>query len=110
MPYIKQGERTNARAIGYFPQEASAGYLHYRIAQLIDSYMTTNGVNYQTWNDVMGVLACAQQEIYRRFIAPYEDIKIAQNGEVYQGISNHYRQEGLFNYGIKEDSGNTRGY
>ena len=38
--------------------------------------------NYQTMNDIMGALAGAQIEFYRRKVAPYEDTKIKDNGDV----------------------------
>jgi hypothetical protein len=33
-------------------------------------------------NDVMGAFTGAQAEFYRRDVAPYEDAKIQQNGDV----------------------------
>jgi len=38
---------------------------------------------YTTYNEVVGVLECAKLEMYRRAVAPYEDEKIAENGDVY---------------------------
>jgi len=37
---------------------------------------------YQTYNDVIGVLECIKQELYRRFVSKYEDLKIKQNGDI----------------------------
>jgi hypothetical protein len=37
---------------------------------------------YERLNRAMGVLACVQAEFYRRVAAPYEDQKIAENGDV----------------------------
>ena len=34
-------------------------------------------------NEAIGALECATLELYRRKVAPYEDGKIAENGEVY---------------------------
>ena len=31
----------------------------------------------------MGALECAKLELYRRVAAPYEDVKIMENGDVY---------------------------
>jgi len=33
--------------------------------------------------DAIGALECAKLELYRRVAAPYEDTKIAENGDVY---------------------------
>ncbi len=38
---------------------------------------------YADFNAVMGVLECVKQELYRRAVVPYEDEKIAENGDVY---------------------------
>ncbi len=91
MPYITRSRRDTAGVPPELP-----GDLHYAISQLIDGYLyhqpnpyddPYNGPHYQQFNDVMGVLACAQAEIYRRIIAPYEDVKIRENGDVYSGVS-----------------------
>lgn len=36
-----------------------------------------------TDEDTLGVLRCCQLELYRRMVAPYEDKKIQENGDVY---------------------------
>jgi hypothetical protein len=46
-------------------------------------YLGTDGrTNYQGFNDVIGILSCIQQEIYRRKIADYENEKIFLNGDI----------------------------
>jgi hypothetical protein len=56
----------------------------YLIAEMIQSYITDKGpYNYQTLNDVMGALAGAQMEFYRKVVAPYENKKEIINGSVY---------------------------
>ena len=59
----------------------NAGVLNYAIHQLINEYFEQNNRNYQTINDVVGVLECAKMELYRRMGAEYEEIKILQNGD-----------------------------
>ncbi len=86
-PYIERSRRHTSTV----PPE-QPGDLHYDISQLIDGYLyhqpaNTDGPNYQRFNDVMGVLACAQAELYRRLIAPYEDEAMRRNGDVYSGPS-----------------------
>ncbi len=39
--------------------------------------------NYTDQNARHGVLACAQMEAYRRVLAPYENEKIVENGDVF---------------------------
>jgi hypothetical protein len=39
-------------------------------------------MRYDMLNTVMGVLTCAQMELYRRKAASYEDAKAIENGDV----------------------------
>jgi len=64
----------------------SAGELNYAITRLLDSWLDERGVNYTHINAVIGVLECAKLELYRRVAAPYEDIKCAENGDVYTSL------------------------
>ena len=38
--------------------------------------------NYQTYAEILGALTATQHELYRRKVAPYEDRKISENGDV----------------------------
>lgn len=79
MPYIKKERRLVIDA-GCNPE--NAGELNYLITTIIQDYAKSKGGNYQAYNDVMGVLEGAKLEIYRRIVAPYEDEKIKENGDV----------------------------
>ena len=57
-----------------------AGVLNYVITRLIAELYKTS---YSELNEAIGVLECAKQELYRRRLAPYEDEKIKENGDVY---------------------------
>lgn len=81
MPYIPEEARFHLST--GFLAPGSPGELHFLIAQAVDRYLRANGLGYRTLNDVMGALACAQQEVYRRLAAPYEDRKLADNGDVF---------------------------
>jgi hypothetical protein len=59
------------------------GKLNYIITKLIREYVNINGESYQHYNDAIGVLECIKQELYRRKIAPYENKKITENGDVF---------------------------
>lgn len=39
---------------------------------------------YTRLNGAIGVLECIQQELYRRTVVPYEELKRKENGDVYQ--------------------------
>lgn len=82
------------------------------LEEVIDGYVTrfieSNGINYTTYNAVIGALTCCgtewerrtwntsqprvvtryildawTQKFYRETVAPYEDTKIEENGDVY---------------------------
>ena len=82
MPYIKPEFRKylDPRSLNAVP--ADPGELNFQITVLCQEYMEVHGESYQTHNDIMGVLTCAPLEWYRRRTAPYEDKKIAENGDV----------------------------
>ena len=84
MPYIKSELRSEV----LLSPEAivNAGELNYYISSLINHFIDKKGKSYATINEVIGALECAKLELYRRIAAPYEDIKIKENGEVYTKI------------------------
>jgi hypothetical protein len=82
MPYIHQDDRllVELNPVKYV---TTPGDLNYQITMLCIAYMKKQGKSYQHINDVVGALEGAKMEFYRRYAAPYEDIKINQNGDVY---------------------------
>lgn len=82
MPYIKQ-ERRLRIAENHNDEIQVAGELNYAFSVLIRDYVNSHGKNYQTINDIIGALEGAKLEFYRRGVAPYEDTKIKENGDVY---------------------------
>jgi hypothetical protein len=84
MPYILKKERLafdkHLKAIG--PHTISPGDLNYCITVLIHEYLKAHGRSYSTMNDCIGVLDAAKAEFYRRVVAPYEDKKIEENGDI----------------------------
>lgn len=84
MPYIQEDERTDLKwGIDDLEKQIdSAGKLNYVITCICLGYIYKMGEKYQHWNDVVGVLECSKQEMYRRFIAPYENKKIDENGDL----------------------------
>lgn len=86
MPYIKSEDRD------WFTEALeeldgvieSPGDLNYCITKLCTGYLKPySGARYQDYNEVIGVLECAKQELYRRLVAEYEDYKCDENGDVY---------------------------
>lgn len=80
MPYIKPEARVDF-SITAVPEDA--GELNYAFTFIIRKYLESKPLKYQTFNDIIGALEGAKLELYRRLIAPYEDTKIKENGDVY---------------------------
>jgi hypothetical protein len=64
------------------PKINTAGELNYALTMICREYIEDNGVSYQAYNDIIGALEGCKLEFYRRSVAPYEDIKISENGDV----------------------------
>lgn len=86
MPYIKQDDRKYWDNFIYelITRAAfdSPGELNYVITRIVHKYLDHKGENYQHYNDILGALEGAKLELYRRRVAPYEDVKIFDNGDV----------------------------
>ena len=86
MPYINQKSRKKfARLLSYLTTDIykiGVGDLNYIITMICKFYIKSNKERYQSYNDIVGALECCKLELYRRGAAPYEDIKIKENGDV----------------------------
>ena len=80
MPYITKERRY---LIDNDHDPLTAGELNYTITKIINNYLYSSGLSYSKINDVMGVLECAKLELYRRVAVPYENAKLAENGDVF---------------------------
>lgn len=86
MPYIKPEDRANfsfplVTAINQ-TEIGTPGNLNYLITMLCKKFLSEGKANYERHNAVIGVLESAKLEWYRRRVSPYEDEKIAENGDV----------------------------
>ena len=79
MPYVKEDRRN----IWLRKLPTTAGDLNYDITCLLLEYVEEHGLGYETLNTVGGALNYANLEFYRRVVAPYEDRKREENGDVY---------------------------
>jgi len=84
MPYIKEQDRKDLTDLVRRP--SSPGELNFIITKAINDYLQFKDLNYSILNEVIGSLECAKQEFYRRVLIPYENKKIAENGDVYTQI------------------------
>lgn len=81
MPYITK-DRQRAICMDGSPVD-NAGELNFCLTAIIKDYVERKGLSYQSINDVKGALQGALAEFDRRVVAPYEDQKIQDNGDVY---------------------------
>lgn len=86
MPYITK-ERAHELKWDLTPQ--TSGELNYCITELLLEYLEDSEKRYQDYNEVIGVLECAKLELYRRLVAPYENLKrhADQNVDPYYSVS-----------------------
>ena len=97
MPYIDKEDRQklepavelikNSLDLKRNTDELGPGDLNYLLTVTCNKYIAAKlhnntGSVYQVYNDVIGALEGCKLELYRRTVAPYEDIKIRQNGDV----------------------------
>jgi hypothetical protein len=88
MPYILPEDRlklkpaTDALA-GVIDSTTTAGDLNYMISVMAKAYIDAKGLRYEHLNAVVGALDSCKAEFQRRVVAPYEDVKIGENGDVY---------------------------
>ena len=57
--------------------------MNYTITKLIgEVYGPIEKLHYHSFNEIIGMLECCKMEFYRKQCAPYEDIKLKENGSV----------------------------
>jgi hypothetical protein len=77
MPYIHEADRLAA-----LEEPCDVGELTYKLYMVCKEYVNDNHIRYQDYAHVIGALECTKMEFYRRILAPYEDKKIQENGDV----------------------------
>lgn len=82
MPYIiDQDYAQYAVSLANVPSRS--GPLNYQLTMVVIAFLKANGLRYETCNDIVGALDNCKDEFRRRVQHPYEDKKIAENGDVY---------------------------
>jgi len=87
MPYIKREQRKKwekpLKEVKKLTDKIDTfdidGELNYFITSILKQ---TYSPKYFNYNKAMGLLECIKQEYYRRVVAPYEDLKIIENGDL----------------------------
>jgi len=75
MPYIEQPNRNE------FAE--TTGELTYKVVRQCVMFYKLYGASFDTYSKCIAALECAKLELYRRMVAPYEDIKLKENGDVF---------------------------
>jgi hypothetical protein len=87
MPYIKQERRDQFEHLEVNGCEPATmerpGDLEYLMAELVMDYVVAKKLSHQTIAEIRGVLHGAVVEFDRRIAFPYENAKLAENGDVY---------------------------
>ena len=92
MPYIKKERReplwrAHDKYSTYPVLEVALienpGELNFAITKMVTYYIQKKGLSYAVLNEVLGVLTAVTFELYRRLAVPYENAKMAENGDVY---------------------------
>ncbi len=88
MPYISQERRAvfDAALENIGAELESGGEINYCVYRLCLMYLQRKGMSYTQSMVPFSALGAAQMELYRRVIAPYEESKIQENGDVTPGI------------------------
>jgi hypothetical protein len=83
LPYIKPAEREplDLHLAALAENIDTPGQLNYAITYLCLAFLP-EARSYATFNTVIGVLACAQHEMYRAQVGPYERGAMSANGAV----------------------------
>lgn len=87
MPYIKPEKRPDLdkivnQILTYFEKvedKDKDGQLNYLFTKTLKCLYEPSYLNYER---IMGLLACIQQEFYRRWISLYEDSKMKEHGDI----------------------------
>lgn len=90
MPYIQQYQRNQLdrqiddliSRLEYIPLDQRAGALNYSISRILKGAYPTK--SYRIYNEQIGILEAIKLELYRRAVAPYEDVKKTENGDIYE--------------------------
>ncbi len=80
MPYIPQEDRP---VVLETLKPETVGEMNFLITRIIMEFLGRKGKSYANMSAIRGVLADVSDEFWRRVMLPYEDVKMAENGDVY---------------------------
>ena len=93
MPYITMNSRARydeplSALTDTIDDNTPGGDINYIITSVLAAWIERRGLKYAALAEAVGVVETAKLELYRRVAAPYEDGKIAENGDVYGDLAN----------------------
>jgi hypothetical protein len=80
MPYIDPERRREIDLEDSYPE--NIGELNYFLTNACLDFLDIDPT-YEEYNQIIGVLEAVKLEFYRRMVAPYEEKKLEENGDVY---------------------------
>lgn len=80
MPYISDEQRR--RELTPLSRARDVGELNYQIFMCMKHYLEGKKLSYAEIQNALGSCNEAQHEFRRRILVPYEQLKIAENGDV----------------------------
>ena len=86
MPYITYEQREELRS----RDARTQGELNYQITVLMLKYIRDFGQSYDNISNAIAAGIDAAEELSRRQLAPYEDNKIKENGDIYASILSRF--------------------
>lgn len=91
MPYIPEKERRPIDTVlaDLIKYVRTPGQFNYVISRLLEHFVWTDsaGVGYAAMSRWRAAVTDAAEEFYRRVMAPYEDRKAKENGDVYRRLT-----------------------
>lgn len=85
MPYIEQKERPQFEEGLEKLNPKTKGQLTYIFCMIVMKYVLSKKESYTNYSDALGALSDTDAEVRRRWLFPYEDKKIAENGDILKG-------------------------
>lgn len=90
MPYVSEETQNELRD----RSPKNVGELNYQLTHTILQYLAQQSkLDYATLNGVVGALESCKQEFYRRAVAPYEENKKLDNGDIYMELEERIIEE-----------------
>ena len=86
MPYISPDARLRLLSEDD-PKPTTPGEVNFLITEIILGYTASSRPSYTEYATLVGILETCKMELYRRLVVPYENNKIAQHGDVYDGAA-----------------------